>query len=130
MRFLIYKLYRFALAQERTVPLIFGFLMFLIIFETLHITVLAVAIKILGYDLFTNYLGGYFGIVALLFLLPVNYFFFVRTKWIYKVNHFYQNKNIAVWKGNFIFISYIIFLFAIMVIEALFFQIKNNSTIR
>lgn len=50
-KFLFYKLYRFAKAQEQTVPPNFGFVALASMFELLHFAIIAVFFKIVGLEI-------------------------------------------------------------------------------
>lgn len=120
--FLFYKLYRFAIAQEKTVNVEFGFVGFASIFEILHFIIIFFAIE----DIFKYKveLGGQnlFVILFLIIGFSLNYYVFIKSKLIYKINEYHQNKNYKVWKGNIIFFAYIIFLFLIMIIQTMLYQ--------
>ena len=124
-KFLFYKLYRFAKAQEETVPPNFGFVALASMFELLHFTIIAVFFKIIGFDMTTLISKEIF--VALIFILgfSINYFLFIKSKLIYRINEEYQSQNRTIWKDNLFFASYIIFIFLVMFLEAYVYQKYN-----
>ena len=111
-KFLFYKLYRFAKAQEETVPPNFGFVILASMFELLHFAILfGVIDEFFGYKfLFISSVAKFAGIIYLILGLGLNYLIFIRTKWIYKINGYYQKQNRTVWKDNLLFFLYIFFL--------------------
>ena len=120
-KFLFYKLYRFAKAQEQTVPPNFGFVALATIFELLHFAIIAVFFKIVGLEI--NLISKEV-FVALIFIFgfSINYFLFIKSKLIYRINEEYQKQNRTVWKDNFLFISYILFIFLVMFLEVWIYQ--------
>ncbi len=124
-KFLFYKLYRFAKAQEETVPPNFGFVALASMFELLHFTIIAVFFKIIGFDMTTLISKEIF--VALIFILgfSINYFLFIKSKLIYRLNEEHQKQNRIVWKDNLLFFLYILLLFAIIFFEVWIYQ-KHN----
>jgi len=120
-KFLFYKLYRFAKAQEQTVPQNFGFVALATIFELLHFAIIAVFFKIVGLEI--NLISKEV-FVALIFIFgfSINYFLFIKSKLIYRINEEYQKQNRTVWKDNVLFFSYIIFIYLVMLLEVWIYQ--------
>lgn len=114
MKFLIYKIYRIALTQEKSVGTTFAFLMYLSVFEILHLVILGIKIKELGYSFIIPEKGNFISIIIVCLLCIFNYLFFVRNKLIYRIDKYYQDKNLKAWKGNLIFTVYIVFLFFLL----------------
>ncbi|PJR04320.1 hypothetical protein [Avrilella dinanensis] len=123
-KFLFYKLYRFAKAQEQTVPPNFGFVALATIFELLHFAIIAVFFKIVGLEI--NLISKEV-FVALIFIFgfSINYFLFIKSKLIYRINEEYQKQNRTVWKDNVLFFSYIIFIYLVMLLEVWVYQNYN-----
>lgn len=123
-KFLFYKLYRFAKAQEQTVPPNFGFVALATIFELLHFAIIAVFFKIVGLEI--NLISKEV-FVALIFIFgfSINYFLFIKSKLIYRINEEYQKQNRTVWKDNVLFFSYIIFIYLVMLLEVWVYQKYN-----
>jgi len=121
---LFYKLYRFAKAQEQTVPPNFGFVALATIFELLHFAIIAVFFKIVGLEI--NLISKEV-FVALIFIFgfSINYFLFIKSKLIYRINEEYQKQNRTVWKDNVLFFSYIIFIYLVMLLEVWIYQNYN-----
>ena len=119
--FLFYKLYRFAKAQEETVNPVFGFLSLVSIFEILHFAIIAVSFKIFGINI---NLGGknIFVVLFILFGYSINYFIFIKSKLIYRLNDYFNLKKYSVWKGKLLFFFYILILFLIMIFQAMYYQ--------
>ncbi len=108
-KFLFYKLYLFAKTQEQTVPVNFGFVALASMFELLHFAIIAVFFKIVGLEI--NLISKEV-FVALIFIFgfSINYFLFIKSKLIYRINEEYQKQNRTIWKDNVLFFSYIIFI--------------------
>lgn len=115
-KFLFYKLYRFAQAQEQTVPPNFGFVALATIFELLHFAIIAVFFKIVGLEI--NLISKEV-FIALIFIFgfSINYFLFIKSKLIYRINAEYQKQNRTVWKDNLLFFTYIIFIYLVILLE-------------
>src|SRR5690554_1909900 len=111
-KFLFYRMYRMALNQQETVPPNFGFVGFATMFEILHFAILFGFIdEFFGYKFsFVSSLEKYAGIIYLILGLVLNYLIFIRTKWIYRINEYYQKQNRVVWKDNLLFFLYIVLL--------------------
>ncbi|PJR04318.1 hypothetical protein [Avrilella dinanensis] len=120
-KFLFYKLYRMAVNQQDTVPVTFGFIAFATIFELLHFAIISVLFKIVGIEI--NLISKEV-FVALLFIIgfSINYLLFIRTRLIYRINEEYHNQNRILWKDNFLFVSYILFIFLVMFLEVWIYQ--------
>lgn len=110
-----------AVNQQDTVPITFGFIGFATIFELLHFAIISVLFKIVGIEI--NLISKEV-FVALLFIIgfSINYLLFIRTRLIYRINEEYQKQNRVLWKDNFLFISYILFIFLIMFLEVWIYQ--------
>ncbi|MEG0917344.1 MAG: hypothetical protein RSF68_10060 [Myroides sp.] len=123
-KFLFYKLYRFAKAQEQTVPPNFGFVALASMFELLHFAIIAVFFKIVGLEI--NLISKEV-FVALIFIFgfSINYFLFIKSKLIYRINEEYQKQNRTIWKDNVLFFSYIIFICLVMLLEVWVYQKCN-----
>lgn len=122
---MFYKLYRFAKAQEQTVPPNFGFVGLASMFEILHFAIIAVFFKIIiGFDFTTLISKEAFVVLIFIFGFSINYFLFIRSKLIYRINEEYQKQNRILWKDNFLFVSYILFIFLVMFLEVWIYQ-KN-----
>lgn len=119
MKFLIYKLYRYAAAQEKTVPIVFNFISSVVLFELWHFAFLSQIIEVIfniqtiNYVPFFKNMDIYALIIILVIGLIINYIIFIQKKYIYKINSYYQSKNYSVIKGNIIFFSYLIMTFII-----------------
>jgi|GEM_PF-2237412 len=111
-KFLFYKLYRMAVNQQETVPPNFGFVALATMFEILHFAILFGFIdEFFGYKFsFVSSLEKYVGIIYLILGLVLNYLIFIKTKWIYRINEYYQKQNRILWKDNLLFFLYIILL--------------------
>ena len=124
-KFLLYKIFRCAKAQEKSVDVNFGFIGLVIVFELLHFTIFAVFFKIIGLEI--NLVNKELFILLVFILgIPINYFFFIRSKLIYKINEHYQKQNRTIWKDNSLFILYILLIFLLMFIEVWVFKNQNN----
>jgi len=117
--FLIYKLYQFAKAQEDTVNPTLGFLCFVSIFELLHLIILLSFLEdVFGQKLtWANEIMPFVGIIFVVIGISLNYFLFIRTKYVYMVSESYRNKNFKLWKTNLLFFAYILFLFMIILVQ-------------
>jgi uncharacterized membrane protein len=116
MKFLFYKIYRYAVTQEKAVGTSFAFLMYVSIFELIHILIIGGALSIAGYSMDIGE-ESVWSITTLAIMTFINYLFFIRNKRIEKINEYYQTKNQKARKGDIIFFSYIIMLFSLMAIE-------------
>jgi len=126
-KFLFYKLYRFAKAEEKTVDLTIGFLVFATIFEMFHFAILFGFIdEFFGYKfLFVDSVKQYAGFIYLILGFVLNYLIFIRTKWIYRINEYYQKRNRVVWKDNLLFFLYIVILAGFIVFITWYHQNYN-----
>ena len=125
-KILIYKLYRIAIAQEKTVNSTIGFLGFISIFELFHFSILDIIFDYFGFkyelvDSLVQYSGWIFVIVG----FSLNYFIFIKTKLIYRINDYYQGQKRVVWRDNLLFFVYIVLLFLIMLLQTWWYQ-KNK----
>lgn len=121
MRFLLYKLYCLALTQKDSAYLAVVFLSYLSIFELLHIAIISIFIKIIGFDFKIKEDGGFL-LGGVIVVFSLNYFIFIKSKLIYRINDYYQKKGYSIWKGNLLFFGYIVFLFLIMFIQTWYYQ--------
>lgn len=123
-KFLFYKLYRFAKAQEQTVPPNFGFVALASMFELLHFTIILVFFKIIGFEI--NLISKeVFTILTFIFGFSINYFLFIKSNLIYQINQEYQKQNRSVWRDNVLFFSYIIFIYLVIMLEVWVYQKYN-----
>lgn len=123
-KFLFYKLYRFAKAQEETVPPNFGFVALATIFELLHFAIIVMLFKILRLEInLTN--KETFASLIFIFGFSINYFLFIKSNLIYQINQEYQKQNRSVWRDNVLFFSYIIFIYLVIVLEVWVYQKYN-----
>lgn len=114
-KFLFYKLYRFAISNEKSVSINWGFISLATIFEILHLLIFGLLLKY--YKMELN-LSTKFTPVLFLFLGTLfNYLFFIRNKRIEKINLYFQEQKRIVWKDNLMFVGYILMLFVIMFIQ-------------
>lgn len=123
-KFLFYKLYRFAKLQELTVNPIIGFLGLVSIFEILHLLILMFIIEdFFNYKFtFNSDLEKIVGILFVIIGFTLNYFIFIKTKLIDKIDKYFEEKKRNIWKENLLFFGYIIFLFVIMIIQTLLYK--------
>jgi hypothetical protein len=124
MKFLLYKLYRYAKAQEDTVDANFGFLGIVSVFEILHLLIIFCFIEdVIGYKLqVTGFALKYSGWIFVAVGFSFNYFIFIKTGLISRINEHYQKKNYSVWKGNVLFFLYIVFLFILLFIQTWYYK--------
>ena len=123
-KFLFYKLYRFAKAQEQTVPPNFGFVALASMFELLHFTIILVFFKIIGFEI--NLISKeVFTILTFILGFSINYFLFIKSNLIYHINQEYQKQNRSVWRDNVLFFSYIIFIYLVIMLEVWVYQKYN-----
>lgn len=115
-KFLFYKLYRFAVAEEKSVSLNFNFILLATVFQELHLALLPVPLKYFNLELIVS--KTYTSVFLLIFLAIINYFYFIKSKKIEKINSYFQNQKRIVWRDNLLFFGYIILLFVVM-----FFQV-------
>lgn len=126
MKFLIYKVYRIALTQQKSIGTTFAFLLYMSMFEILHLLILALGIKTIGCSIIVPK-GYFFSTMIVCLLCFINYLFFIRNNRIYRINSYYQNKNLKVWKGNIVFIAYIFFLMILVILSVYLYQIVINK---
>ena len=123
-KFLFYKLYRFAKAQEQTVPPNFGFVALASMFELLHFTIILVFFKIIDFEI--NLISKeVFTILTFILGFSINYFLFIKSNLIYQINQEYQKQNRSVWRDNVLFFSYIIFIYLVIMLEVWVYQKYN-----
>lgn len=113
MKFLIYKIYRISLAEDKTIDAKIGFQINLYLFELLHYIVVGLFVK--AFDINLNITNPYFLSILLLFTIFINYYYFIRNKMIYKINKSFEDKMQKRWVGNLLFILYILGLFLLIV---------------
>ncbi|MEM0543618.1 hypothetical protein WFZ85_13425 [Flavobacterium sp. j3] len=75
MKFLVYKLYRFAKAQEETVDAEFGFMGLVSVFEMFHLAIIISFIRdFFGFKIeFSNFFISYSGWIITIVGLALNY---------------------------------------------------------
>lgn len=113
-----YKLYRFAVLEEKSVSLNLNFVILATAFEILHLLVISLIFKILfGFTLELN--TEFVSILLVVSGILFNYFYFIKNKKIQKLYFYYQNQERNIWKSNLFLFGYILFLFII-----LFFQVS------
>jgi hypothetical protein len=113
MKFLIYKLYSFAITQDNSVGIVFSFLIFISIFELLHPLLIGLFLKVvIGYEIQIHLvIEKIFGFLFIGLGYIFNYYLFIKTNKIYEINKYFENKNISKLRGNIIFFGYSLFLF-------------------
>jgi hypothetical protein len=118
MKFFIYKIYAFAKTQEETAGVLIPFLGYMSIFEGLHILLFKVILQFyvlpLGFFSTRDEIPWYSGWIFVLVGFTLNYFLFIKTKWVYQIYDEYAQKGLKLWKSNLLFFLYIIFLFGLM----------------
>jgi hypothetical protein len=114
-KFFFYKLYRFAIAEEKSVSLNLNFVILSFCFEILHLLIFGLALKI--YGIYYNLNAKLFSVLVLIISILFNYYYFIRNKRIEKINLYFQEQKRIVWKDNLMFLGYIIMLFIIMFIQ-------------
>jgi hypothetical protein len=127
MKFLIYKLYRFAITQDTSAGIVFSFLIFISIFELLHLLLIGLFFKVVtGYEI--QILGVIEKIFGFLFVgvgCILNYYLFIKTNKIYEINKYFESKNVSTLRGNIIFFGYSLFLFFLMFLLAIYYQKRH-----
>lgn len=90
-KFLFYKLYRFAVSNEKSGSIDCSFISLATMFEILHLLIFGLLLKYFKIDF---HLSTKFTPVLLLILGGlINYFFFIRNKAIHKINSNFQKQN-------------------------------------
>jgi hypothetical protein len=119
LKYIIYRLYRIALLQEATLFPVIGFLVYISLFEILHLIILGVFSRLFFHNLFTyQNNNGLIGLIGILILISINYLIFVRNNKLKEINEYYLNNKVNYLKGNLIFWGYILGLFAVMFFES------------
>ena len=118
MKFFIYKIYSIAKTQEKTSGILIPFLTYISIFEGIHIVLIKAFLEqfIINGKILDNLnpIPWYSGWVFVLIGLVLNYFIFIKTKWVYQVYDEYVQKELKLWKSNLLFFLYILFLLGLM----------------
>jgi hypothetical protein len=118
MKFFIYKIYAIAKTQEKTSGVLIPFLAYISLFEGIHIGLIIAFLEqfVIKGKIFdnSNPIPSYSGWIFVLVGLVLNYFIFIKTKWVYQVYDEYVQKGIKLWKSNLLFFLYIIFLLVVM----------------
>jgi hypothetical protein len=114
-KFLFYKLYRFAISNEKSVSINWSFISLATIFEILHLALLADPLKY--YKIELNLSTKFTPVIFLVLGSLCNYLYFIRNKRIQKINIHFQHQKRIIWKDNLLFFAYIIFLFTIMFVQ-------------
>jgi hypothetical protein len=104
-KFLFYKLYCFAVSNEKTTPVNWNFVLLASTFESIHIVLLTVPLKYYKIDLNLLFTSVMFVIIIPLF----NYHYFIRNKRIEKINFDFQGQNRIVWKIIYYFLAILFF---------------------
>ena len=118
IKFFTYKLYAIAKTQEETAGVLIPFLGYMTIFQILHLVLIMgfleeFVIKGKVLDI-SDPIPWYSGWIVVLVGFTINYFLFIKTKWVYQVYDEYVQKGIKLWKSNLLFFLYIIFLLVVM----------------
>lgn len=122
MKFLIYKIYRLAMTQEATAGTEFSFLIFISVFQLLHLLLIGLLIKMFGFEIqLPKQIESLFGILFVIIGVGINYYFFIKSGKIYEINSYYQNKNLSVIKENLVFWGYLLMLLVLLFIVAIYF---------
>lgn len=114
-KFLFYKLYRFAIAEQKSVSINLNFTLLATVLEGLHIVLLGAPLKYFKVDL--NFNEKLFPILFVIIGALFNYLFFFRNKRIEKINIHFQEQKRIIWKDDLLFFGYIIFLFIVMFVQ-------------
>ena len=122
-KFLFYKLYRFAISNEKSAPIDWSFISLATIFEIFHLLILGLLLKFFKLEFYLN--TKFTPILLLVFGALLNYFCFIRNKAIHKINSDFQKQNRTIWKDNLWFFGYVIMLFVIMFIQV--YILKRNG---
>jgi len=93
---------------------IYAFLLIIFVFELWHFLAIGLAIKSLGYEIKSAWLFKYFGLISFGICIILNYLLLVRNKKIYEIDAQFQNSNLKGWKGNIIFLTYMILLIGVV----------------
>jgi len=112
-KFLFYKLFRFAKAQEETVYVEWGFITLAIIFQSLHIAVILLLMKTFWIQTL-SFNEPTIPVISLIAAVVINYFIFIKSKLIFKLNLEFQRQNRLVWRDNLLFFLYLALIFAAM----------------
>ena len=122
-KYIIYRLYKIALLQEATLFPIVGFLVYISLFEILHIIILGVFFRLFFNSLFTyQNNNGMLGLIGILILIGINYLLFIRNNKLKEIDEYFTNNKINALKGNLMFWGYIVVVFVVMFIEVLLFK--------
>lgn len=111
--FLFYKLYRFAISNEESASINWSFISLATMFEILHLLLVGLLQKSF-FEFHTNINLTLFSVLFLLIGTIINYLYFIKSKRIERIHSYFQEKNYSVWKGNLLFLGYVILLFIIM----------------
>ena len=116
-KFLFYKLFRFATAEQKSVSVNFNFTCLSSIFEILHLLIIILLLKSF-YKIPFNLNPNLFSVIFLIFGTLFNYMYFIRTKRIERIHSIFRQKKYSIWKGNLLFFGYIIMLFVFIFLSA------------
>ena len=118
MKFFVYKIYAIAKAQEKTSGVLIPFLGCMSIFQALNVLALKGLLEdyffAFNFFSFDKKIPWYSDWIFVLIGFTINYFLFIKTKWVYQVYDEYVKKDIKLWKSNLIFLIYILLLFVFM----------------
>lgn len=123
-KFLFYKLYRFAIAEEKSVSLNLNFVILSFCFEMLHLLIFGLVLKIYGINFNLNV--KLISVLLLIICTLFNYLYFIKSKRIEKINLYFQEQKRIVWKDNLMFFGYIIMLFIIMFFQVFIMKKASN----
>lgn len=109
-KFLFYKLYRFAISNEKSYPVVWNFVTLATMFELLHLLIFGLILKLFfGVYYYLN--PKQFSILLVVVGVIFNYLYFIKNKRIEKINLYFQENQRIVWRDNLLFFGYIIMLF-------------------
>jgi hypothetical protein len=114
MKFLIFKLYQIALSQQKSMNPVYAFLLIIFVFELWHFLIIGLSIKSLGYEIKSAWLSKYFGLFSFVICIVLNYLLLIRNKNIYDINARFQNSSLKGWRGNILFLAYMILLIVVL----------------
>lgn len=112
-KFLFYKLFRFAKAQEDTVYVEWGFITLALIFQLIHIAIILLLMKTFWIKSL-SFSEPTIAVICLIAGIVINYLIFIQSKLIFKLNSEFQNQKRLIWRDNLLFVSYVAILFVVM----------------
>jgi hypothetical protein len=124
IKYLVFRIYKMALAEQESIPVLPNFLIILSIFEVISAGCFALYFKYF-IRTFEFSLTPFTSVIAFVLIMLLNYLIFVKTNYHEKIYNEYSNSSpFSKLLGNIIFIGYIVLVFILLAFSVYFHQNK------